>query len=80
MFKVGDRVEVVRVNGDDIGSIRVGDTGTVLEETDIPFVRFDRFVGGGSAFGRCEEGHGYPVLDDQIKLIEKEEPTCATTA
>lgn len=74
MFKVGDRVRVVEV--ETVDPLVIGDMGTVLEESYVPFVRFDRDLGneGGSALGVCEEGHGYPVVDTQIELIKEETP------
>ena len=75
MFKVGDRVEMV--NADE--KVQVGDVGTVLEESHVPYVAFDRNIGGHNAWGRCEWGYGWAIDEYDIKLIE-EAPTCATTA
>jgi len=67
-FKAGDRVAVISVTGR--GKYEIGDTGTVLEENDIPRIRFDRNIGGHNCGGLCESGHGWAVYEDRLTLVE----------
>ena len=83
MFKVGDRVEMVGEYSDNRTPLQ-GDTGTVKGVTamlgGIP-VEFDKpFEGAHDCYGLCKDSYGYAVLPEYLKLIDEEEPTCATTA
>jgi len=71
-FKKGDRVRFVgNLKPGDISiGIRIGDTATVLEDDQEPWIRLDRLgMTGCDAEGRCEKGHGWVGYDDQLELI-----------
>ena len=65
MFHIGDRVRYI------------GETsphnceGTVVCAgfNDVG-VRFDKHVGGGNLYGRCESGHGVWCLSHNLALVE----------
>ena len=76
-FKKGDRVRVVDVWEEDIEEgIQKGDTGLVLEDRALPFVRMDKYSPIlGSAWGLCEDGHGWCAAADQLELVKEPNTT-----
>lgn len=78
-FKKGDRVRVLSIDDADrkYTTLRVGDTGTVLEDhSHVPYVEFDRDVGGSvDDFG--EPGRTYPVIDAQLAYARPAHPMVA---
>lgn len=76
-FHIGDRVECI--NEVAFATIHKGDTGTVvriIDESDFPAigVEWDRYLGarGHTCDGRCEDGYGYYIYHEIIKVIGAE--------
>ena len=69
-FKKGDRVRCVEADGE----IREGMTGTVIEDSAIPYVDWDDFLGGISDLGLT--GHNnesvLEINEDCLELIKPE--------
>lgn len=74
-FKIGDRVQVTRVEeGDDAA---IGQVGTVLEDSIVPWVCFDtptRCTQTPSLAG-AKEGHCDCLCEDQLQLSSVPAPT-----
>lgn len=59
--------------GDKEKGIKVGDEGVILENSNTPFVRMDRYsISLSNISGRCEKGHGAVMGLDQIELLPEE--------
>ena len=69
MFHIGDRVVSTVEESTHCGVLRIGDTGTVVEENPLG-VCWDRNIGGHDLCGNCEPGYGWYMCDFDIKLIE----------
>lgn len=69
-FKVGDRVEVIK----DYDSAKTGMRGTILNCNSFigsPGIKFDEpFFNGHSCDGKCQDGYGYFVSEENLKLID----------
>jgi len=85
MFKVGDRVEMV----EKYGKLKPGDRGTVKiiydDYCELIGIEWDRNIDGHNLLydpenSICKNGYGWDVYEWRVKLIDEEEPTCATTA
>lgn len=73
-FKVGDRVECTL----EYRLVPKGTTGTILkiDEGTLPIgVAWDIYIEGHSLHGKCEDGYGYYVHEENIKLISESKPT-----
>lgn len=64
VFKKGDRVECIHSDG----VIEVGDRGTVLFNDNGLGVEWDRNVGGHDLMDSCENGHGWWIAYECIRL------------
>jgi hypothetical protein len=69
-FKKGDRV-VALINQYRAGDVvvKAGHKGTILEETDVPFVEWDKFVNGHSANGLGKKGHCWCNEGHNLKKV-----------
>ena len=79
-FKIGDYVEVIQVDNDDINyGIRVGNRGYVLNEGNTLYVNFvDDCINLDKCITKENETGNYlynkPMYDFQLKLVEEEYP------
>lgn len=71
-FTVGDRVESIVECPESNKLIHVGSTGLVVSTTTTGWVRvsWDDHVCGHDCFGKAQGGHGWSVLDREIRRIE----------
>lgn len=83
MFKIGDRVKVVKKRAMGYADAVIGDTGTIVAKH--PFrmvwlVKFDRarevYHSGG---GRCQNGEAYWCAADMLQLLNPDEKIIITT-
>lgn len=72
-FKVGDRVRVVR-NGNASDGVRAGETGTVMEESNCPWLRMDAPTAYGAGVSHLGIPAGYAncVGESYLELIREE--------
>lgn len=73
-FKVGDRVGLTKLAFDN-GFLKVGQKGTVLEESAVPFVQWDDFTDGHDGGNPSVEYSSWGVEEDHLKKIK---PTKST--
>ena len=71
--KKGDRVEVLAPNGGGLG--KIGERGTVMEDSRIPWVRLDNYDYGYEEAERLgiEKGHGVVFDQQNIRPLTPEE-------
>ena len=75
-FKIGDCVMKVNDAGSD--GFRVGDIGTICyvpkkSESDTVGVRGDRYTGGHTCSGACEDGYGWWVDPENLVFVVADE-------
>ena len=81
MFQIGDRVRLIKDHPDGNGSLHVGDTGTVCDQSGDgrPGVEWDVYFGGHDCFGNCRDGYGWYVYENQLEFAPIEEESDVET-
>ena len=70
-FQVGDRVRLIRPELS--ASLLVGETGTVKVVMGVSVgVESDNYSHGHSLDGRCQNGYGWWIYDENLELIKEE--------
>lgn len=76
-FKVGDRVRLVKLNPLDnivVPGLRVGLCGTIMEDDNCPYVRWDGVVPNEGFGGEGEYAGGWAVTSRTLELASEPEP------
>ena len=69
-FKIGDRVKVVKLRHSGGDNIKIGMTGTVLEEDTRPWVEFDENINGKNTFNGSSREKTMCMWEDEIELCK----------
>lgn len=75
MFQIGDRVRLIVDHPDRNGTLRIGHTGIICDQSEANNygVEWDVFVGGHDCSGHCASGYGWYVGGNQLEFAQIEE-------
>lgn len=72
-FKVGDRVVLRDLTSFYHHGLKDGMIGTILEDHDLPYVKFDNFTEGHNGGGLSDMNDCWACYEGRLELLKSEE-------
>ena len=72
-FKIGDRVVLKDLEDFYHRGLEIGMVGTVLEDHELPFVKFDNFTNGHNGDGLSDKDDCWSCYENRLELLDNKE-------